>query len=184
MPDDIKTLIQPNATQLQRDLESVFADRLAELGTPNRYVTYPERTPSNVLPWLGWERHVDVWDDNWDEAVKRDLTKSSFLLHKQKGTLGALKEALRIFKLDDVVIKEWFDYGGDPYTFSVFITVFTPGFDLSQTDEITALIMVAKNARSHLINLHIVLTTSTPVPVIGAGCMSGETTTIYPKPSS
>ena len=181
MSDDIKTLIVPNATKLQLDLEAVFAERLNALGAPNRYVTYPEKSPLNVLPWLGWERHVDVWDDNWDEQSKRDLTKNSFLLHKRKGTIGALKEALRIFDLDKVNIEEWFDYGGEAFLFRILITIFSPGFDLGKANAIIALILIVKNARSHLEDLIFILTTKSQVPVIAAGCLVGEITTIYPK---
>ena len=132
------------------------------------------------MPWLGWERHVDVWDDSWDEDIKRDLTKNSFLLHQQKGTLTALKEALSIFGLDEVTIQEWFDYGGDPFLFRVIITIFKTGFDLSQVNDIVALIGVAKNARSQLEDLNIILTTCSEVPVISAGLLSGEVTTLLP----
>lgn len=176
----ISTLITPNASKLQLDLESVFAERLNALGAPNRYVTYPERCQENVLPWLGWERHVDVWDDNWTEDSKRDLTKNSFLLHKQKGTLDGLKEALRIFQLDEVKIEEWFEYEGDPYLFRIFITIFNPGFDLSKADDIIALILIVKNARSHLEDLVFILKTESSVPVVSIGCMMGEVTTIFP----
>src|SRR5262245_34830361 len=114
---EIKTILPPNNTALERDIESVFAERLLALGAPNRDVTYPESCSVTILPWLAWEMHVDRWDDNWAEEIRRDLVKTSLLIHKQKGTIGALKEALTIFHVDKVTVQEWFDYGGTPYTF-------------------------------------------------------------------
>jgi P2-related tail formation protein len=63
----------------------------------------------------------------------------------------------------------------------VFINVVTSGFDLLKMDEVMAVIMSSKNARSHLESLQAYLTTKTNVPVVAIGGISGEITTIYPK---
>jgi phage tail P2-like protein len=154
---------------------------MATMGAPNRDTTNADRAPSHILPWLAWEMSVDVWNETWAEQVRREIIKASLQIHKRKGTIGALKTALQAFQFDDVVIEEWFDYGGKPYTFRVFINVVTSGFDLLKMDEVMAVIMSSKNARSHLESLQAYLTTKTNVPVVAIGGISGEITTIYPK---
>ena len=88
---DFKTLLPPNATKLQRDLEVIFAKRMAVLGSPNRDVTNPDTCPAHILPWLAWEMSVDVWNENWAEEIRREVIKASLEVHKRKGTIGALK---------------------------------------------------------------------------------------------
>jgi len=159
----------------------IFAKRMAALGTPNRDVTNPDRCPTHILPWLAWEMSVDVWNENWTEEIRREVIKASLEVHKRKGTLGAIKRALNAFQFDDVKVEEWFDYGGNPYTFRVFIDIVTDGFDIMKMDEVFAVIMSSKNARSHLESLQAFLTTKTQMPIIAIGCVTGEITTIYPK---
>ena len=176
------TLLPPNATELELAIEATVAERLAELGAPNKTVTNPNTCSANILPWLAWEEHVDRWDDNWLEETRRDLIASSLLIHKHKGTLGSLKQALAVFNLDEVLIQEWFEYDGEPYFFQVFITITSGGFDIGKVDDIAQLIYLSKNARSWLERLQIILSTTSDVPVIAGVCLSGEITTLYPIP--
>lgn len=177
---DFKTLLPPNATKLQKDLEIIFAKRMTALGAPNRNVTNPDKCPAHVLPWLAWEMSVDVWNENWAVEIRREVIKASLHVHKRKGTIGALKKALSALNLN-LKVEEWFQFSGDPYTFRVFIEVMSSGFDLLKLDEVMAVIMSSKNARSHLESLRAFLTTKTETPTLGMACVSGEVTTIYPK---
>ncbi|MHA1540019.1 MAG: phage tail protein I [Alphaproteobacteria bacterium] len=177
---NFKTILLPNASQLQRDLERIFAKRIAALGAPNRAVTDPDQCPAHVLPWLAWEMSVDVWNEDWAEEIRREVIKASLHVHKRKGTIGSLKRALSALNLN-LRVEEWFSYGGDPYTFRVFIEVSTAGFDIMKMDEVMAVIIASKNARSHLESLRAFLTTRTETPTIGAAFISGEVTTIYPQ---
>jgi phage tail P2-like protein len=86
------SILPPNASNLQRDLEAVFAKRMATMGAPNRDTTNADRAPSHILPWLAWEMSVDVWNETWAEQVRREIIKASLQIHKRKGT--ALKTAL------------------------------------------------------------------------------------------
>lgn len=178
MSDDFKSLLPPNASKLLRDLEKT-GSRISFLEILNRYLRNPEKCPEHLLPWLGWALSVDVWNENWAESIRRNVIKASISIHRHKGTLGALKRALEAFEFDNVKIEEWFDYGGNPYTFRVFIEIVTEGFDINDLTEVQAVINQTKNVRSHLEMLRAFLCTSSNTPCLGSIFSTGELTTIY-----
>lgn len=178
MNDDFKSLLPPNASKLLKDLEKTGC-RISLIEVLNRYLRDPDNCPEHLLPWLGWALSVDVWNETWAESIRRNVIKASISIHRHKGTLGALKRALEAFEFDNVTIEEWFDYGGDPYTFRVFIEVVTEGFDINDLTEVYSVISQTKNIRSHLEILKAVLCTNSENPYIGSSFVSGEITTIY-----
>ena len=177
----LPTLLPPSSSKLQRDLEEVFANRIVSLGKQGRNVTKPDIAAEHILPWLAWEMSVDVWNDNWAVEVRRGVINASLFVHKKKGTIGALKKALGALGVDGLQLEEWFEYGGDPYHFRVFIEIISSGFDLNILDEILAVIINSKNVRSHLESLKAYLTTKSSMPYIGVAVQSGEVVTLYPK---
>ena len=178
MSNEFKSLLPPNASKLLRDLEKT-GSRLSFLEILNRYLRNPEKCPEHLLPWLGWALSVDVWNETWAESIRRNVIKASISVHRHKGTLGALKRALEAFEFDHVTIEEWFDYGGDPYTFRVFIEVVTEGFDINDLTEVQAVINQTKNVRSHLEMLRAFLCTTSETPPLGSPFSTGAITTIY-----
>lgn len=178
MSERKKSLLPPNASKLLRDLEAT-GSRLSFIEVLNKYLRNSEKCPEHLLPWLGWALSVDVWNENWAESIRRNVIKASIQVHRHKGTLGALKRALEAFEFDNVEIEEWFDYGGTPYTFKIFIEIVTEGFDLNDLTEVYAVVNQTKNIRSHLEILKAVLCTNSTGPFIGCALISGEITTIH-----
>ncbi|MDO5385947.1 MAG: phage tail protein I [Pseudomonadota bacterium] len=176
-----KSILPPNATPLLKDIEETIALRLGKLNVPNRWLMHPDKCPVQVLPWLAWAVSVDVWNEDWLEDIRRNVIKTSVDVHRQKGTIGALKTALQSFNFDNVRVEEWFDYGADPYMFRVFIEIVSEGFDINDLTEVYAVIERTKNTRSHLDILKAVLCNNSTNPYIGASCCSGEITTISGK---
>lgn len=176
-----KSILPPNATPLQKDLENAIAFRLGKLDIPNRWLMNPEKCPEHILPWLAWAVSVDVWNDAWAVETRRAVIKASLQVHKQKGTIGALKRALAAFNFDNTQVEEWFEYGGEPFHFKVLVEVLTADFDILELTEVYSVIQSAKNVRSHLDSLETYLATRTNMPIIAAAIMSGEVITIYPK---
>ncbi len=178
MSDEInQSLLPPNASQLLRDLESVFGDSF-DLPTLNRYVVNPDLAPVHILPWLAWALSVDDWSDNWSEQVRRNVIKASVEVHRKKGTIGALKKALQAFNYTNVKVEEWFEYGADPYFFRVFFDVNEPGFDVNILPQVQKVIESTKNARSHLESLRAYLAAETGLVSIGSIIISKEVTPI------
>lgn len=175
---NIKTLLPPNATTLQKDIEQATAMRLGDVDIPNRWLMYPDKCPEHILPWLAWALSVDVWNTQWAEGIRRSVIQSSVEIHRHKGTVSALKMALQSFNFDNVTIEEWFEYGGNPYMFRVFIEIVSEGFDINDLTEVYALIQRTKNVRSHLETLKAVLCNNSTNPYAAISLCSGEITTI------
>lgn len=173
-----QSLLPPNASKLLRDLEAT-GSRISFMDILNKHLRDPDKCPAHLLPWLGWALSVDVWNEKWAESIRRNVIKASIHVHRHKGTLGALKRALQAFEFDNVEIEEWFTYGGNPYTFKIFIEIVTEGFDLNDLTEVYAVVNQTKNIRSHLEILKAVLCTNSISPYVGSSFVSGEITTIY-----
>lgn len=174
-----QSLLPPNASQLLKDLETVFGDSI-DLPTLNRYVANPDLAPAHILPWLAWAVSVDDWSDNWPEEVRRNVIKASIEVHKKKGTIGALKKALQAFNYTNVKVEEWFEYGAAPYFFRVFFDVVEPGFDVNILPEVLKVIQNTKNARSHLESLRTYLSAQMGLTYLGSIILSKEVTQIDP----
>ncbi len=179
--DDKNSILPPNATKLQKDLENVIALRLGKINIPNRWLMNPDKCPEYLLPWLAWAVSVDSWNNNWALETRRSVIKASIEIHKRKGTVGALKKALNSLNLDNVKLEEWFEYGGEPFYFRVSTEVLTADFDVMELNEVYSIIQKTKNVRSHLESLIAYLTTKSIMPFISGSIVSGEIITIYPR---
>lgn len=104
---DHASLLPPNASQLQRDIEQTVATYLA--GWPMAQIKNahnPRLCRADFLPFLGWEWSVETWDANWPEATQRDVVWTSPEVHRRKGTIGAVRVALAAMGYGDVSIHE------------------------------------------------------------------------------
>jgi len=92
----------------------------------------PATCPSALLPWLAMGVSVDVWSNDWPEATKRAVIAASPMVHRLKGTLGAVRRALAAFDLETSVV-EWWQDGSRRGTFRVEIVYRNGGpvFDLT-----------------------------------------------------
>ncbi len=106
MIDNKKSLLPINASSLLRDLEQA-GNRIMDLETNNKLVLNPDLAPENILPWMGWALSIDAWSDDWPLEVKRKMIRNSLVLHKIKGTKGAIKKALEIIGISAEIIEWW-----------------------------------------------------------------------------
>lgn len=106
-----------------------------------------DELPEEFLNHLGYQLHVDFWEPDLPIEKKRKLIKNSIKYHKHKGTPYAVEQLLSdVF--DDTWLKEWFEYGGDPYYFRIYTSDFLKSEKMFK-DFIRALFTV-KNTRSWL----------------------------------
>lgn len=175
------SLLPSNATPIQRDLENAAALRIGKIEVPNRWLMSPDKCPEHILPWLAWSVGVDVWNSNWAMEIRREVIKASVEIHKNKGTAGALKQALSSLNLDNIKFEEWFEYGGEPFSFRVSTEVLTADFNIMELDEVYSIIQRIKNVRSHLESLIAYLATKTTMPFIAGTTIGGEIAVIYPR---
>ncbi|CAA0111587.1 Uncharacterised protein [BD1-7 clade bacterium] len=143
------SLLPPNATQLERDLETVLASA-SDLPVPIRDLWDPWNCPEHMLPWLAWAVSVDEWDSDWPTEIKRQVCDSSVEVHKRKGTVDAVERALA--SLDAIVEME---PGDVPHSFRLTAyaqsnldkngnTLLTPKL----IEQLSRVINRAKNVRS------------------------------------
>jgi hypothetical protein len=64
--------------------------------SPAETVWDPARIPAHLLPALGNELSVDLWDDLWPEIKKRQVVESSPLLHDLKTSIAGYRKYLEI----------------------------------------------------------------------------------------
>ncbi len=99
------SLLPPNATGLERDLETV-ANKATALPVPIPSLWDWETCPVDFLPWLAWTFSVADWDSNWSEDQKRQSIKESYEIHVKKGTVGSIRRVLRAAGYGEVIIVE------------------------------------------------------------------------------
>ena len=120
-------------------LECIFIPRLDEL-------------PENVIDLLAESLHVDFYEPlGMDIDTKRSYVRDALLWHRIKGTPAAVERVLsRAFAKAQVA--EWFEYGGDPYFFRIYIDI-TSDDEPADRDTLNRLrraVHDSQNARSWL----------------------------------
>ncbi|EKN5995886.1 phage tail protein I [Yersinia enterocolitica] len=170
-------MLPSSASGFMRHTEKV-TQRLTDLPVDLRQLWDPDECSTDLLPYLAWALSVDRWDKNWSEQTKRQVIKASWLVHRQKGTISALRHVVEPFGFLLRVI-EWWQRDEEPGTFRLEIGTQEQGITEETYWEIERLIGEAKPASRHLIGLNISLSSSGSL-FISASCYYGETLTIYP----
>lgn len=155
----MKTLLPPNSTQLEKNLTEVGQDAF---DLPSiRIIKDIDQVPAQFLPFLAYQKSVDYWDNDWQDALKRKVIKSSKEQHKIKGTVAAIKRALEPFGYE-VKLIEWFKAEPNlkPGTFNLELDLIGKSLSQEVFNEVNRLVSDAKSAARHLGNLTI---TTNPV---------------------
>ena len=150
------SLLPPNSTDLERKLAEVGADAF---DLPSiRIIKDIDHVPSQFLPFIAWQKSVDYWDENWQEALKRKVIKESRDLHRLKGTPAAIKKALEPFGYE-VTLIEWFKAEPHlvPGTFNLELNVIGKSLNAETYSEINRLVSESKAASRHLANLTVTI---------------------------
>lgn len=148
-----------------------------------------------VLPFIAWQEHVDVWKEEYTLEQKRDIVATARQVHAQKGTIGALRLALKNLGLDSKVT-EWWEYEAEasdseamgagvaqkkpkPHYFKIEVNVSQTGLDETTHDKLSLVIEETKNLRSVLDVIKIWLSSQAQF-FVGAGVHMGENISIWP----
>jgi phage tail P2-like protein len=86
-------LLPANATALERATAVALADSV-DLPIPVRELWNPDRCPLALLPYLAWAWSVDEWDSAWPGYRQRRAVKDALELHRQKGSVWAVKRVI------------------------------------------------------------------------------------------
>lgn len=106
-----------------------------------------DELPEEILDSLAWQFHMDIYDDGADIETKRNSVKTAIQYHRYKGTIWAVKEAAGAVS-KNAEVKEWFDYGGEPYHFKAAAE--KPIATIEELRSLIQAMMDAKNVRSWL----------------------------------
>lgn len=143
-------LLPPNASHQEVALSQAGA-RLAAASPQCRPMWDPVSCPSAHLPWMAWAFSVDEWDSAWSDAQKRAAIEASFTVHRHKGTVGAMRDALAALGYS-ISITEWFreSPAAAPYTFGLTADLDDRGINGALWDSIEGVANATKNVRSHM----------------------------------
>lgn len=125
-------ILPANAAPIERAVLTAELARIASVD-PTVIVSIwnPATCPAVLLPWLAQGVSVDVWSNDWPESQKRAVIAASPIVHRLKGTIGAVRRALAAFDLETRVV-EWWEEGARRGTFRIEIIYRNGGpvFDL------------------------------------------------------
>lgn len=182
LPDSIasdQTIIDTN-TVLQPQIDDV-TDAIASIEILPRI----DELPESILRMLAWEN--GVYSTEWQLAktveAKRQLVKDSFQLNKRRGTRWAVERVFEVLEIP-AMLEEWFEYGGDPYTFRInVLDVGEGGITGEQIKLIKRLVNEYKPLRSHNESINVALSAlrGTSAYIGCALIMKGEML-LYPQP--
>jgi phage tail P2-like protein len=103
-------------------LAAITADALSKIFSDvDLTKIYPEidAQSEEILDILAQDFAVDWYDYDESIDVKRELIKTAKLVHKRLGTKWAVERVIRSY-FGSGYIKEWFEYGGEPYFFRMY----------------------------------------------------------------
>lgn len=121
-----------------------------------RVIALIDEAPEEIVDYLAVEFNSPYYDQSLDLEVKRNVVKNTLARYAKVGTPGIIKEFLTSLG-EDIEILEWQDYNGDPYHFSIYVTM-PP--DSEVTEELVAetkdKINKLKNLRSIMDELQLI----------------------------
>lgn len=128
---------------------------------------------------LLWQYHVEGAELATTLDEKRALVRNSIEIHRTKGTRYALERVIDLLGMR-AIVSEWFEHGGDPYTFRIeVLEVTNKGLTGEKLRLLERLIMEYKNTRSWLTSIRVHLTSRGHIR-FACNTSGGETVTVYP----
>lgn len=112
--------------------------------------TAVDQQSEEVLDLLAAELRAQYYRDDMPLETKRDIVRGILVWHMTAGTSEAVEGLVSaIFGHGEV--EEWFEYGGDPYTFRVRIASDTgPALTPERDRLFWEMLQKVKNTRSHM----------------------------------
>lgn len=158
-----ETLLPANASPQEVALDLATARIAAPPAERIGTIWNPETCPAPLLPWLAWALSVDEWDGNWPEERQRAVIAASVQVHRRKGTVASVKEALVAAGWGDATLVERYDdrYDGTvprdgtraragSNHWATYRLILSRPITLAQADAVRRWLSVIAPARCHL----------------------------------
>lgn len=121
-----ETLINTLPNSINRDanvinIAEAIEEQLHSINSETGYVLLLPRLDElseSLIDELAWQYHVDFYENDAPIEVKRDLVRNAIKWHRRKGTPYAVESVCQT-AFRSCSIKEWFDYGANPYHFKI-----------------------------------------------------------------
>jgi phage tail P2-like protein len=159
------SLLPANASSLEKNIVASFSDVVDDKDLLLKKLYNVDECPKELLVYLAWFFNVDFSIYNQlKEPAQREYIKQSINIHRKKGTLRALRDAL---KLDgyDINIVEWYQNNKQPHTAQIKLSTSNNDFDLNFVRKI-----VSKNKNVQTILNYLFNTSSKEDLYIGLAC--------------
>lgn len=146
LPDALRQ--DTSVLALADSVAGLLASRPEEI---DRLRIYPaiDALPEDLLDILAYDFKVDWWDPEYSLDEKRWTLKTSWKVHKTLGTKAALEAAMSAV-YPGTEVEEWFEYGGEPHHFRVFIRGEETAIGPGRLDEFKKAIVRVKRLSSWL----------------------------------
>lgn len=99
-----QTLLPGLASPLRRTVEEA-SSKTFDLEFALRDIDNPDIAPESFIPFMAWGLSTDLWDRAWPIEKKRAAAKAWWRLHRKKGTLVGIEEAVRFFGAEVVAVR-------------------------------------------------------------------------------
>ena len=110
-----------------------------------------------LLDLLAWQFHVDFYETDMPIQTKQTLILNSLDWHTRKGTPATVEEIVTAV-ISDVEVKEWYEFGGKPYTFQVITAQSL--VDMDAIEKLYRAVFSVKNTRSWIDTITSLITSS------------------------
>lgn len=138
----------PDLSALAFSIANILAKRREEICSVAIYSRIDE-LPEDLLDILAYDFKVDWWDSNYSLEQKRQTLKDSFYVHRHLGTKHAVETAISAI-CPNTTVQEWFEYGGEPYSFRLRIDATDMSIDSESHKRVLWLVDYYKNLRSRM----------------------------------
>lgn len=161
-----QTEVQAIAYALGRQITTVCA-----YADSARVYAALSQVPENVLDVLAAELRTPAYDENYSITVKRTLVEGTLTFYMKMGTPYAVNRIIEAI-FETGYIKEWFDYGGEPYHFKAYTT--NPAITQDDVAEFTRVLSTVKRLSAWLDEIILDLATEAMDFYIGFWVQTGE----------
>ena len=125
------------------------AELLEVSGLAEAALIYPRLSglPEELIDILAHDMNISWYDYSYHLETKRRVLAEGAGMHRKMGTKGAVERAVAAVH-GAAEVREWFEYGGEPYHFKITVDVRRSGLAEGTPRQIEEKMRMYKNLRS------------------------------------